>query len=341
MGKQWIDYKQLRESCDFAKVLQDYGVELKLKGDQHQGYCPLPDHQGQKRSPSFSANIARGIWQCFGCNAKGNVIDFVARMEGLNPEDKSSFRKAALILYNRSANAPPIESPSTSELQNPDEPVPVVNQPLDFELKRLDPHHPYLKSRNLEEETIKYFGLGYCKQGLMKGRIAIPLHDSQGRLVGYAGRLTEDGSFDEEHPKYKFPGKRAKGDTHHVFRKSAFLFNGHRIQSPVKHLIVVEGFFGVFWLHQCGWPMSVALMGSAISDEQSQLLLNHVHPSGTLWILTDGDDAGHKCANELLLRFSPCRFTRWVRLSEGTQPDHYSPDQLSEHFCLIEKSDPF
>jgi len=76
----WIS-ELLRRSPDFAKVLQHYGVELKIKGAQHKGFCPLPTHVGQRRSPSFSAILNRNIWRCFRCEAEGNVLDFAVRME--------------------------------------------------------------------------------------------------------------------------------------------------------------------------------------------------------------------------------------------------------------------
>jgi hypothetical protein len=106
MVATWIDFKELRESMDFAAVLKHYGVELKIrKGDQHQGFCPLPTHQGKRKSPSFSANLKRRCFQCFGCGKKGNCIDFVAHMEGLNPDDPGDIRKAALILHERFAGS--------------------------------------------------------------------------------------------------------------------------------------------------------------------------------------------------------------------------------------------
>ena len=61
----WIDFKTLRSKLDFEQVLRHYGVEVKRKGEQHHGFCPLPNHQGKKNSPSFSANLERGIFQCF------------------------------------------------------------------------------------------------------------------------------------------------------------------------------------------------------------------------------------------------------------------------------------
>jgi hypothetical protein len=121
----------------------------------------------------------------------------------------------------------------------------IVNEPLDFELKGLDAKHPYLLGRGFTVETIGYFGLGYCSRGFPKGRVAIPLHDHDARLVGYAGRVIDDALVSEENPRYKFPGKRKVKGILHEFRKTLFVYNGFRIKAPVDDLAVVEGFTSV------------------------------------------------------------------------------------------------
>jgi hypothetical protein len=73
---------------------------------------------------------------------------------------------------------------------------------------RLEYDHPYLRERGFTDETIKTFGLGYCHRGLMKGRIAIPLHDAKGALIGYAGRIVDEGAIGKDTPRYLFPGSR-------------------------------------------------------------------------------------------------------------------------------------
>ena len=78
----WVNFKELRTKLSFEQVLAHYRVEVRKKGDQHHGYCPLPKHNGKRNSPSFSANLKRSIFQCFGCGAKGNVLEFAAMMEG-------------------------------------------------------------------------------------------------------------------------------------------------------------------------------------------------------------------------------------------------------------------
>lgn len=99
---QWIDFKEMRSRLRFADVLDHYGIKLGSNGrDQVQGFCPLPSHQGQRRSPSFSANLERGIWQCFGCGAKGNVLDFAVRMDGLSPDQSGDVRATALRLAEK------------------------------------------------------------------------------------------------------------------------------------------------------------------------------------------------------------------------------------------------
>src|SRR5215469_3496287 len=97
----WINFKELRASLDFEQVLRHYGVEIKRKGDQHHGFCPLPGHQGKRNSPSFSANLVKGIFQCFGCGAKGNVLEFAAMMERTDVRNGTELRKVALTLKGR------------------------------------------------------------------------------------------------------------------------------------------------------------------------------------------------------------------------------------------------
>src|SRR5580704_10666705 len=98
---EWIDFKALRAKLDFKQVLEHYKVEVKRKGNQHHGYCPLPNHNGKRNSPSFSANLEKGIFQCFGCGAKGNVLDFAAMMTKANPKDGTALHGVAIELQKR------------------------------------------------------------------------------------------------------------------------------------------------------------------------------------------------------------------------------------------------
>jgi DNA primase len=119
------------------------------------------------------------------------------------------------------------------------------------------------------------------------------------------------------------------------FMKSLFLYNGFRIEKQVRDLVVVEGFAGVWWLWQNGVSNTVALMGSSCSKEQGELLLDLVEPNGCVWIFTDGDDAGGRCAGSVFLHVAPYRFTRLVLCEEGKQPTDWSPEELLGSFAAM------
>lgn len=367
MPVDWIDFKELRQQLSIAQVLAHYRVSIRQKADQGSGFCPLPTHQPargtqRKRSPSFSVNFAKNVWQCFGCGASGNVLDLACRLEGLDPGDGDNVRQVALELArtfgldterprraqkridHTDADAQPkkdqqaLETPADRGwaeggaahrgIANDTVSDVVVNSILDFELKNLDSSHPYLLQRGFTEETIQRFGLGFCSRGVMKDRIAIPIHDPQGCLLAYAGRLVDDQLIDAEHPKYLFPGPRERNGKRLEFHKSLVVYNLNRLeQRPLDHLIVVEGFPSVWWLSQHGHANVVAVMGSTASADQLRLIETSVTPAGTVWILPDGDEAGTRCAQSLLALSSE-RSVRWLKLDPGEQPTDLSGHEL-------------
>lgn len=334
----WINFRDIRKSLSFEAVLKHYGVTIKpQRGNRHVGYCPLPTHKGKRHSPSFSAKLDVGVFQCFGCKAQGNILHFATIMEGLNPDNPMDLRTVALKLRDRFL-APPKASPKadakeisdSSDIENSNSAI-LVNPPLDFELKDLDYDHPYLKSRGFHSETIRHFGLGFCNRGLMKGRIVIPLHDPDGHLIGYAGRVVDDKAISEKNPRYRLPGRRERNGTVIEFKKSFLLYNLHRIQRPVSDLIVVESFTAVWWLHQWAYPSVVALIGSDCSNAQARLIFETATPDGRVWIFPDADPAGEKCAMSVLAQVSPHRWVRWIKPPEG-QPTDCTPADLE---CLL------
>jgi DNA primase len=267
-------------------------------------------------------------------------------MEGLNPDDPGDFRKAALLLQKtfggrdgeereKPKAVPKDATRERSAEENPEEDASVVvNAPLDFELQRLEYDHPYLRERGFTLETIKAFGLGYCQRGLMKGRIAVPLHDKEGVLIGYAGRIVDEEAIGKDTPRYLFPGSRERSGTRHEFRKSAFLYNGFQV-GRVRHpseLVVVESFTAVWWLTQAGITNVVALMGASCSETQADLLRNLVPEDSSIWLFPDGDKAGERMAEETLVLLAPHRFVRWVKLEGGQQPTDVGKEDLYANF---------
>ncbi len=265
--------------------------------------CPL--HQGQG-SEAFHANLERNVFHCFACGAGGNVLDFVAAME------ECSIREAALRVQEKWMGGvqpgPPFRSAEAKLVTKKRE---AGNPPLGFSLA-LDGGYPYLVQRGIDCATADEFGVGFFRgSGLMRGRVAIPIHDEGGRLVAYCGRAV-DGS----EPRYRFPAG---------FQKSRVLFNYHRaLGRGSGQAVLVEGFFDCMRVHQAGFAC-VALMGVQLSDRQKEQLVRGFH---RVVVLMDGDDAG-RAANERIARaLTPVTQVTQVHLDAGVQPDQMAVHQI-------------
>jgi len=319
----WVDFESVKEAVTVRQVLGHYGItDLKEKGDELRGRCPIHQSDGER---SFHINVGKKAFFCFSCQAKGNLIDFVVAM------DKCSFREAALRMQewfglavgkDRQASAPATgselvrekrvgDNPSTDEGANNGQKGP--NKPLGFELRGIVHDYLYLDSRGITKETAETFGVGlFAGKGSMQGRVVIPIHNAAGELLAYAGR-----AIDNTEPRYKLPAG---------FHKSLELYNLHRaIATGQRGLIVVEGFFDCMKVHQAGYPFVVALMGCSMSEEQERLLVAHAE---MVLLMLDGDEAGQKGTDEIMLRLGRSVWTKTVTVPAGLQPDQMSSDEL-------------
>ena len=303
----WVSFAEVKSRVTLGQVLRAYQVEGLRRSGQHQyrGRCPI--HQGEGRE-AFHANLARNVFHCFACGAGGNVLDFVAAVE------RCSIREAALRLQENGLCAqqrPPARPPSRSAEAQLVTKKREVNAPLSFTLA-LDGNHPYLAQRGIDRATADHFGVGFCGGGLMSRRVAIPIHDDEGRLVAYCGRAI-DGSA----PRYRFPAG---------FQKSRVLFNYHRaLASGSGEVIVVEGFFDCMRVHQAGFSCVAALMGVQLSEVQKELLVRGFF---RVVLLLDGDDAGREASGRIARALSPVRAVNQVFLDPGVQPDQMSVQQI-------------
>lgn len=328
MENNWVDFKAVKAAVSMKAVLDRYGVNwLRKKGNELRGRCPI--HQGEGQD-TFHANLTKNAFHCFSCHARGNVLDFVAAME------QCSVRDAALKLKGwftvPMADAPPgapAKSPKRSASRSPEEESPPgekregdrVNKPLSFELRGIDPSHPYLTARGISRETIERFGAGFFSgKGSMAGRVVIPIRNERGELVAYAGR-----AIDGTEPKYKFPAG---------FHKSLVLYNldqALRQESSGGAVIVVEGFFDCMKVWQAGYAC-VALMGSSLSQEQEELLCQRFRQAVLMF---DGDEAGQTCTEDCLKRLASRLWVRVVEVPKDKQPDQFTEDEISEILASV------
>lgn len=332
MSKQtFVDFRAVKASVSMEKILGHYGLleTLHGAGETRRGPCPI--HNGSNKN-QFSVNLTKNVWNCFSeCKCGGNVLDFVSKREGVD------IHKAALLLCEwfalklesdeRTEESVQAQSPKAKTRQKsterPTEEDQTPNKPLGFELKDLDPNHPYLTTRGTTPELAKEFGIGFFPgtKGLMVGRIAIPVHNEAGKLVAYAGRFPGEPPNDEV-PRYKLPPG---------FKKSLEVYNLHRIATAPQDqpLVLVEGFFDCIHLWQCGARRVVALMGSTLSTEQEDLILKHTSEETAIVIALDEDDAGRASRGEIAARLALHRFVRTQRFDkENQQPSELTSEAV-------------
>jgi DNA primase len=301
----WVDFATIKQSVGLAPVLRQYQVSLRRSGrDQYRGLCPI--HHGEGRD-AFHANLSRNIFHCFSCGAGGTVLDFVAAMEGC------TLREAARKLAGETAvpgrMAPTACLPKTTVTRKSRS-----VSPLGFVLHGIDSAHPYLAARGIERATAQEFGIGFYRgSGILTGRLVIPLHNAGGELVAYCGR-----ALNGTQPRYRFPSG---------FAKSEVLFNLHRAAAAGPgRVVVVEGFFDCFKLHQAG-VAAVALMGAALSEAQQRALLQSFH---SVILMLDGDEAGRRAADTVVARLRPHASVSVIRLPDSLQPDQLSTAEIGQ-----------
>ena len=312
----YIDFAWVKENASFERVLAHYKLALRGRGAQRSILCPFhPD-----KRPSLRVELDKAVFHCFSCGAKGNLLEFVARMGGAPEDLRTAAEKIADICKIPLApprRGTPAEKPAAApKARRGVKPAPApasepmsaapVNPPLTFQLK-LDSTHPYLVERGLSAEQVAEFGLGYCSRGSMAGRICFPIHNSAGELVAYAGRWASE-DLPEDVERYLLPAK---------FEKSRVLYNLHRVRDA-EHVVLVEGYWSAIRLHALGVP-AVALMGWSISPEQIALLRDR----GTryLTVLWDGDEAGARARERALPDLASAFFVRAPILPDGEKPD--------------------
>lgn len=259
MPQCFVSFADVKRAISIEAVLTHYGLLASFvkKGQNLAGPCPFCKGKSQRQ---FQVNPVKNAWYCFGCKAGGNVLDLVAKKEGM------SVREAAVTLDSwfelglagEASSAAPTGIPAETLL--PTEEMPAANPPLTFTLKTLDPTHASLSGLGLKTSTITDFGAGYCTKGLMKGRLAIPIHNGAGELVAYAGLAIESGAT----PRYLFPP---------TFHPALEVMNLHRLLETAGTdgpLYLVPEIEGVLRLTEAGVGPVLGLFDGTLSDTQEE-----------------------------------------------------------------------
>jgi DNA primase len=332
----WVSFDEIKKTVTLQMAIEHYGIPLRrVNTNTLRGKCPLPSHGSETSKESFTATLTKGVGGAWACQSQsciksrgrvgGNVLDFVAAMERCSVRD-AAIKLQIWFLVPAAGNGSGLigkepgaksfagkepEHDLVSKKENNEVGESDSNRPLTFNLQNIDCSHPYLKERGVSEETAQKFGMGFFPgKGSMHDRIVIPIHNSKGELVAYAGR-TIDGS----EPRYKFPAG---------FHKSLELFNVHRVRDEVS-VVLVEGFFDCMMVTQAGIPC-VALMGSTMSNAQEESIREYF---AHVVVMLDGDEAGRGASEEIVERLRRLIYqVDMVALDDGSQPDQLSSNEL-------------
>jgi len=303
-----FDFRRLKRQASFEPVLARYGLADGNARPQRHILCPFH----RESEPSCHLNDDRKTFHCFGCGTRGSILDFVAKLEKCGIAEAAAIVASCCGIADDDVEAVVRDNTDDRSLGQERREVHATepgltarNAPLKFALA-LDPSHPYLPARGLNRDEVERFGIGYCDHGLMRGRIAIPIHNEEGELVAYAGRWAAR-DVPAGRPRYLLPPK---------FHKQRVLYNLHRVKGQ-EHLVVVESYWSVFRLSAFD-IQAVALMGRDLSEAHVDLLRRA--RVQRLSLMLDSDAPGRSAVARMLPVLGRHFFVRDLELPAGTKP---------------------
>lgn len=345
--------EEIRQKNDIVDVISGY-VGLQKKGSNYVCCCPFHS----EKTPSFSVNRSRQIYKCFGCGEGGNVVTFVMKYENC------TFPEAIKILADKvGVTLPQMEySQEAKQREARRQKLLEVNKAAaKFYYYQLRTQHgvrakEYLDKRQLSEETLKNFGLGYAPirgeelivylrskgytddlirdVGLAKtdekrgtttqfwNRVMFPIQDINHRVIGFGGRImgTEDSG-----PKY------LNSPETEIFDKSRNLYGMNYARTArTGNIILCEGYMDVIQMHQAGFTQAVASLGTAFTPGQAALIKKYTKD---VYLAYDSDGAGVKAALRAIRILRDAGMTgKIINMSPYKDPDEFIKNLGTEAF---------
>lgn len=342
--------QKIKERLSIEEVVSSY-IKLEKSGSTLKARCPFHN----EKTPSFFVSPDRGSYYCFGCGASGDIFTFVEEFEGLD------FKGALKLLAERAGI--PLDNYNREEESEKDRLYKAMEESAVFFEENLSKEAKvmeYLKSRGLNDKSIKDFRIGYVKPdwrelygrlakkgfsdseiekaGLAKrnekgmydrfrGRVMFPINDTSGRVIAFSGRIFSpvgQGQDDGKSPKYLNSPETP------IFSKNAVLFGLDKAKDSIRKnnfSILVEGQMDLVLSHQAGYKNTIATSGTALSDSQVSKE-NVVSNLGLVRRLTpnivlafDADKAGLSAAERAgRIALSLGMDVKIARLAEGVDP---------------------
>ena len=307
---------EIRERASIVEVISDY-LTLKKVGRNYSGLCPFH----AEKTPSFTVNEEKGIFHCFGCGTGGNVFNFLMNNEHLSfPEAVERVgRRYGVAVQPVEGPRDRREGENREGLYRCNERAAAYFHNALYRHPEREKAARYLKARGVEEQVARRFYLGYApsggygmasflqKEGLSVkdavrlgllsergqgrygekffGRLIFPIIDPAGKVVGFGGRIIEEGL-----PKYLNSAESP------LFHKSAQLYGLYQAKEAIRavdRVVVVEGYLDVLALAQSGLSYAVATLGTSLTPDHVRILRRYTKNVITLF---DSDEAGRKAA---------------------------------------------
>ena len=332
-------FTQIRNEVNIATVVQSV-VQLKRRGKDYVGLCPFHSEE----TPSFTVNVVKKFYHCFGCGSHGDVIQFLSSSQSI------PYKEAAFQLAKEYG----IEIPKYPRSQDPNfeiseqifKSLELANLFFQSNLQALS--QDYLEQRGVTEPLRKIFEIGYApgqgkliryleqssipisimeQAGLIskssegrvyevfRNRIIFPIKNAYGQTLGFGGR-TIDASIN---PKY------LNSPETNLFKKSSVLFGEHlAINAGYKtnSIILVEGYLDVIAMHSVDLKNTVASLGTAITDSHLTKLWQYVDE---IILCLDQDRAGIS-ATQKVIKIATEYVSTKKQLSVMLLPNDTDPD---------------
>lgn len=341
---------QLQLGNPIDDVMKSY-VNLIRRG--HNFVCSCPFHS--EKTPSCTVYPDTQSFYCFGCAAGGDVITFIRKIENLE------YIEAIKLLAERAGLDIPTDKQGEQTARIKARILEINRETAVFFYKSLTSDSSktglkYFASRGLSPQTIKKYGLGYAdnswdklknhllslnfkedelvtagvclsKNGntfdLFRNRAMFPIMDLRGNIIGFGGRILDDGM-----PKYI-----NTADTP-VFKKSRNLFSlNFAKNSSSNRLILAEGYMDVIAINQAGFENVVATLGTSLTSEQSRLISQYAKE---VIISYDSDGAGQKATSRAINLLGEAGVTTRIINMEGAKdPDEYIKKFGATRFKLL------
>ena len=356
---------RILDAAQIVDVVGDF-VTLKKRGANHMACCPFHN----EKTPSFVVSPSKGIYKCFGCGKSGTAVGFVMEHENLSYTE-------ALKYLARKYNIEVVEKEETAEeiaQRQRNESLLLVSEYAGkfFQDSLQTPEgqaigYQYFKSRGLEDETIRKYGLGwaplsrkalsetaraagYKEEFLVEtglsiryddgrlvdrffDRVIFPIHSVSGRVIAFGGRTLKT---DKSVAKY------VNSPETEIYVKSRSLYGiwfAKNEMSRQDKCILVEGYLDVLSMHQLGIRNVVASSGTSLTVEQIRLIRKFTN---NVTIIYDGDGAGIKAAlRGIGLVLKEGLNVKVVLLPEGQDPDDFARkhtlEEVQDHIARNEQ----